>query len=95
MLVLGGSCGAEPRFKVNTGGLFVVAIRLFILSLALITDGADLVTQPADCCSWGEIKVSEGNSEGDVYWGGVEADDSWLALDVWCTKTSWVVIERL
>lgn len=51
MLVLGGSCGAEPRFKVNTGGLFVVAIRLFILSLALITDGADLVTQPADCCS--------------------------------------------
>lgn len=54
MLVLGGSCGAEPCFKVNAVGalsLFVVAIRLFILTLALITDGADLVTRPADCCS--------------------------------------------
>lgn len=54
MLVRSGSCGAEPYFKVNTDGalgLFVVAIRLFILTLPLITDGADLVTQPADCCS--------------------------------------------
>lgn len=41
----------EPGLKVNTGGVFVVAIRLFILTPALISDGADLVTQTADCCS--------------------------------------------